>query len=241
MTAAVLQLEQIYFYYGQQPVLENINLTVQPGEFLGIVGPNGSGKSTLLKIIVGLLPPSQGRVRLFGVDRANFKQYSRLGYVAQNVTAFDHAFPATVYEVVLSGLTPKLGLFTRPGPAAQKRVLQVLRQVGVEELESRPMGELSGGQQQRVLIARALAAEPELLILDEPTVGVDLQALEQFYQLLLMLQQEHGLTILLVSHDLGMVSKYAGSLACLNKKLYFRGAPADFWSEEIAAQVYGQR
>lgn len=239
MIKPIIQLEHLYFRYEQQMVLEDINLTVLPGDFLGIIGPNGSGKSTLLKIIVGLLQPSQGRVCLFGHDRANFKQYSRLGYVAQNAATFNQAFPATVFEVVQSGLTPQLGILRRPGAGAKKRVERALMQVGAMELQGRLIGELSGGQKQRVLIARALVANPELLILDEPTVGVDLQAQKQFYELIVTLLQEHDLTILLVSHDLGIVSEHVTSLACLNKKLYFHGTPADFWSKKIFTQVYG--
>ncbi|HZK25588.1 MAG TPA: metal ABC transporter ATP-binding protein [Oscillospiraceae bacterium] len=239
MINPVIQLEHVSFHYGPQMILEDVNLAVMPGEFLGIVGPNGSGKSTMLKIIVGLLQPNQGRVCLFGNERAKFKQYTRLGYVAQNATSFNHAFPATAYEIVLSGLTPKLGILRQPGSEAKEQVEQALQQVGAEELAKQPIGDLSGGQQQRILIARALVAKPELLILDEPTVGVDLQALDQFYQLLLTLRQAHGLTILLVSHDLGLVSEHVTTLACLNKKICFHGPPADFWSTEIAAQVYG--
>ncbi|MDW7650977.1 MAG: metal ABC transporter ATP-binding protein [Bacillota bacterium] len=239
MTVPVLQLEQVSFYYGHRLVLDNISLTVNAGDFLGIVGPNGSGKSTLLKIILGLLRPTTGRVCLFGCELDRYKQWTRVGYVSQQATAFNHGFPATVGEVVLSGLTASLGLFRRPGLKERQRVESALEKTGVLDLKDRIVGELSGGQQQRVFIARALVAGPDLLILDEPTVGVDAKAQEQFYELLASLRQESGMTLLMVSHDIGVVTEHVGSVACLNKKLHFHGSPADFWSEDTLTQVYG--
>ncbi len=239
MEEPVLVLDRVSFHYGHRLVLENINLTVRPGDFLGIVGPNGSGKSTLLKIILRLLRPSEGQVCLFGLRQEKFHQWTKIGYVPQNATSFHHGFPATVQEVVLSGLTASLGLFKRPGAGEQHRVAEALEQVGVADLRKRIIGELSGGQQQRVLIAKALVSRPALLILDEPTVGVDLAAQEQFYNLLLELRKEEGMTLILVSHDIGVVTDYVGSVACLNRKLYFHGAPADFWAKDFLSQTYG--
>lgn len=239
MEEPVLVLDQVSFHYGYRLVLENINLTVWPGDFLGIVGPNGSGKSTLLKIILRLLRPSQGQVSLFGQSQEKFHQWTKIGYVPQNATSFHHGFPATVQEVVLSGLTASLGLFKRPGVKGQRRVSEALEQVGVAELRNRVIGELSGGQQQRVLIAKALVSRPALLILDEPTVGVDLAAQEQFYNLLLELRKAEGMTLILVSHDVGVITEHVCSVACLNRKLYFHGAPADFWAKDCLGQTYG--
>lgn len=241
MAEPVLVLKQLFFHYGHRLVLEDINLTVWPGDFLGIVGPNGSGKSTLLKIILRLLSPSSGQIRLFGQEQEKFHQWTRIGYVSQNTTASYQSFPATVQEVVLSGLTASLGLFRRPGAEEHNRVSEALAQAGVVDLRKRIIGELSGGQQQRVLIAKALVSRPALLILDEPTVGVDLAAQEQFYELLADLRKEEGMTLILVSHDIGVVTEHVSSVACLNKKLYFHGAPADFWSQDILRQVYGSK
>lgn len=239
MVEPILQLEYVSFYYGQMVVLDEINLLVYPGDFLGIVGPNGSGKSTLLKLILGLLRPCAGKIILFGSEREKFRHWSKVGYVAQNVTAFNHGFPATVREVVLSGFTASLGLLRRPGLVEKRRVDEVLEQAGVENLKNRIVGELSGGQQQRVFIARALVAKPELLILDEPTVGVDMDAQERFYELLDVLRRQEGMTLLMVSHDIGVVTEHVGSVACLNKRLHFHGTPADFWSEDTLKKVYG--
>lgn len=238
MAEFVLQLEHVSFRYDQKIVLYDIDLSVRRGDFLGVVGPNGSGKSTLLKIILGLLSPSGGTVSLFGVRQEKFRQWTKIGYVAQNATAFNHNFPATVREVVLSGFTSSLGMLRRPGRRERLRVAEVLGQTGVEELRDRVIGELSGGQQQRVFIARALAASPELLILDEPTVGVDIEAQERFYELLASLRNG-GMTLIMVSHDIGVVTEQVGSVACLNKQLYFHGSPADFWSADTLSKVYG--
>lgn len=239
MTEPVLQLENVTFNYGNTMVLDNIRLSVCRGDFLGIVGPNGSGKSTLLKIVLGLLRPAAGHVRLFGNDLSSFRDWSRIGYVPQKATAFSHGFPATVHEVVLSGLTGHLGLFRRPGRREQNRVDSVLADVGVTDLQSRLVGELSGGQQQRVLIARVLVSQPELLILDEPTVGVDLEAQARFYSLLAELRQQNNLTLIMVSHDIGVVTEHVTSVACLNKKLYFHGTASEFCSGNTLALVYG--
>jgi zinc transport system ATP-binding protein len=239
MSQPILELEHVSFHYGARPVLEDINFTVPAGDFLGIVGPNGSGKSTLLKIIVGLLRPSSGKVRLFGVDHDRFKEWTKIGYVAQNVAAFNHSFPATVTETVMAGLTASLGLFNRPGKEERMQVEEALESVDVLSLKNNTIGELSGGQQQRVFIARALVSRPRLLILDEPTVGVDMENKERFYELLTVLRKQHGITLMMVSHDIGVVTEQVQSVACLNKKLYFHGTPGDFWSEDTLYRVYG--
>ena len=239
MGEPVLQLEQVFFHYGRRLVLDDINLSVFPGDFLGVVGPNGSGKSTLLKIVLGLLQPTAGNVAVLGQDRKKFRQWNRIGYVAQNAIAFNYGFPATVREVVMSGLTASLGLFRRAGARERQRVAEVLEQTGVTDLQDRLVGELSGGQQQRVFIARALVSRPELLILDEPTVGVDVEAQERFYELLDELRREEGITLMMVSHDIGVVTEHVDNVACLNKKMYFHGSPADFMSQDTLTRVYG--
>ncbi len=239
MRLPVLDLDKITFYYGDRMVLDRVSLTVFSGDFLGIVGPNGSGKSTLLKIIAGLLRPAAGSVRVFGVERENSRRETRIGYVAQNVTSFNQGFPATVEEIVLAGLTASLGLLRRPGRRERLLVEETLESVGLADLRERLIGELSGGQQQRTFIARALVAEPALLLLDEPTVGVDADAKDKFYELLATLRRERGLTLLMVSHDVGVVAEQVQNIACLNGKLYFHGPPAEFRAEDMLCQAYG--
>jgi len=233
-----VELEDVDFVYGATPVLERINLTVEPGDFLGIIGPNGSGKTTLLRIVLGLLPPARGSVRLFGHAPAAFRQWGRLGYVPQKAT-LDPALPVTVREVVATGLLPSLGLFARIGKAERQRIGEVLGQVGMERHGAARIGALSPGQQQRVLIARALVSKPELLILDEPTGGGDPEAQTSFYALLHHLHRERDVTLILVSHDIGVVAKEVTKLACLNRRLIFHGRPGDFLGDAALAALYG--
>jgi zinc transport system ATP-binding protein len=233
-----VEVDDVNFNHGELRVLERINLTVQAGDFLGLIGPNGSGKTTLLRIILGLLTPDQGHVRLFGHAPSAFRQWSRLGYVPQRAM-LDPALPATVREVVATGLVPILGLFGRVGPAERERIEEVLGQVGMAAHAGARIGTLSTGQQQRVLIARALVSKPELLILDEPTGGVDPEAQTSFYALLHHLNRERDVTLILVSHDIGVVAKEVTKLACLNRRLVFHGRPGDFLSDAALTALYG--
>jgi zinc transport system ATP-binding protein len=233
-----VDIEGVAFGYGDVPVLDGINLTVEPGDFLGIIGPNGSGKTTLLRIMLGLLEPTRGSVRLFGHAPASFRQWGRLGYVPQRAM-LDPTLPATVHEVVATGLVPILGLFGRIRAAQKKRIDDVLSQVGMERHAGARIGTLSIGQQQRVLIARALVSKPELLILDEPTGGVDPEAQTSFYALLHHLNRERDVTLILVSHDIGVVAKEVTKLACLNRRLIFHGRPGDFLSDAALTALYG--
>jgi zinc transport system ATP-binding protein len=233
-----VDIEDVAFGYGDVPVLDGINLTVEPGDFLGIIGPNGSGKTTLLRIMLGLLEPTRGSVRLFGHAPASFRQWGRLGYVPQRAM-LDPTLPATVHEVVATGLVPILGLFGRIRAAQKKRIDDVLGQVGMERHATARIGTLSIGQQQRVLIARALVSKPELLILDEPTGGVDPEAQTSFYVLLHHLNRERDVTLILVSHDIGVVAKEVTKLACLNRRLIFHGRPGDFLSDAALTALYG--
>jgi zinc transport system ATP-binding protein len=233
-----VELEGVAVDYGPVRVLDGINLTVEPGDFLGIIGPNGSGKTTLLRVMLGLLPPTEGAVRLFGKSPAAFREWGRLGYVPQKTT-LDPSLPVTVEEVVASGLVPVLGLFQRIGKAERSRIKEVLARVGMEAHARARIGALSTGQQQRVLIARALVSDPELLILDEPTGGVDPEAQTSFYALLHHLNREREVTLILVSHDIGVVAKEVTKLACLNRRLIFHGRPGDFLSDAALTALYG--
>ena len=169
-----------------------------------MIGPNGAGKSTLLKLLLGELSPSSGAVRLLGQDTARFRNWRRLGYVPQDGLARHTDFPASVEEVVLANLSGEIGLFRFPRPEHRERVRQALELVGMAGYGRRLIGALSGGQRQRVLLARALISRPEVMLLDEPTSGMDLQSGENFYRLLAGLNRDHGLTILMVSHDVDL-------------------------------------
>lgn len=236
----LVRVRDITFGYNGTPVLEGVSLTVERGDYLGLIGPNGSGKTTLLKLILGILPaPRTGEIELFGTPVQRFREWWRVGYVAQKAASFNTAFPATVEEVVLTGLAARRGLLRRYTAADRQAAAEALRRVGMLEQRHQLIGHLSGGQQQRVFIARALVSRPELLVLDEPTVGVDASAEAQFYQLIRELRREMGLTVILVSHDIGAVSHEVSSLACLNRRLFYHGSPDEFGTEEQLCLLYG--
>src|SRR2546426_11099240 len=169
----VVDLEQVSFAYEGERVLDEVSLRIGRGDFLGIIGPNGSGKTTLLKVLLGLLRPASGRVKVFGTDVQLFREWARIGYVPQKATAFDARFPASVLEGGLSGRSGVAGIGRRFGERDRSAAEEALKTVDMLELKARPIGRLSAGQQQRVFIARALASRPEVLLLDAPTVGVD--------------------------------------------------------------------
>ncbi len=188
--------------------------------------------------MLGLLEPTRGTARLFGHPPSSFRQWGRLGYVPQKAM-LDPALPATVHEVVATGLVPTLGLFGRISGRQRRRIAEVLGHVGMDAHAAARIGALSTGQQQRVLIARALVSNPELLILDEPTGGVDPEAQTSFYALLQHLNRERDVTLILVSHDIGVVAKEVTKLACLNRRLIFHGRPGDFLSDAALTALYG--
>ncbi|WKA56353.1 metal ABC transporter ATP-binding protein [Planococcus shixiaomingii] len=223
MNAPLIDIENISFDYEQTKALENISLTVEEGDFLAILGPNGSGKSTLLKIMLGLIKPTKGTIRLFGIDAKNFKNREWIGYVSQKSNSFNSGFPATVEEVVTGGLVKKTGLFKRIPKSAKEDVKEALTAVGMEMFMDNRMNELSGGQQQRIFIARALVAKPKVLILDEPTVGVDHKNVQSFYNMLASLNRDRNITLVLVTHDVDTVTDRITHVACLNQTIHFHG------------------
>lgn len=241
MSKTIFELRNISFAYEQQKVLDRIQLELQRGEFLGLVGPNGSGKSTLVKCMLGLLQPDEGEVYYLGQPLRKFSGNLEIGYVSQKANQFNHGFPATVAEIVATGLYGKLGLFRRMGKKEWARVYEAIELVGLSSLAERSIGNLSGGQQQRALIARALVGEPKILILDEPTVGIDAAGAAQFYHLLDTLHREMGLTMLLVTHEIEDVISYLDRVACINRQLHFHGEPHLFLEDrqEILSRVHG--
>lgn len=214
-TKSIIEVSNVSFSYNEEVVLKNVSLSIHKGDYLGVVGSNGSGKTTLLRIILGLLPSNSGTVKLFGQDISIFKDWSRIGYVPQKVINFDNNFPVTVEEVVMMGRYGKLGLFHRISKNDKQKVTEALNNVDMFAYHDRPIGDLSGGQQQRVFIARALAGEPEIIFLDEPTVGVEKDVKEKFYQLLHDLNEKLNLTIVIVTHDIESMSHEAMHVACI--------------------------
>lgn len=234
-----VQIDGVSYRYDSGHVLENVSLSIKKGAYLGLVGPNGSGKSTLIKLILGLLQVQSGEIRLFGEKVQKFRQWEKIGFVSQKANSFNSGFPATVYEVVSMGLYGKVGLFRFLTRKHKEKIKNAIEQVGMSEYSSRNIGELSGGQQQRVFIARALVSDPELLILDEPTVGVDVSSVQQFYNMLDSLNKERGLTLLLVTHDIGAMTDHVTDVACLNKHLHFHGNTAEFEANQDLSAIYG--
>jgi len=218
MVEKAIAIEGLWAGYDHEAVLENVNLTVEEGDFLAIIGPNGGGKTTLLKVILGLLEPMRGRVRLFGQDVRHGRRW--VGYVPQRVE-MDQDFPIRVWDVAMMGRLGQRGLFRRYDAQDARAVERALRDVEMWDLRDRPMGELSGGQRQRVYIARALAVEPRLLLLDEPTASVDPQVRTHIYELLRALNER--VTIVLISHDVGVISAYVKTVGCLNRRLFYHG------------------
>lgn len=228
MSQTLIEMKNVSFQYEYTQVLKNISFKVDEGAFLAILGPNGSGKSTLLKLLLGLLKPMSGEVQLFGQSIDSFRHKEWIGYVSQKSNAFNSGFPATVEEVVKSGLTKKVGLLKRLPKDVDLKVLEALKSVGMEEFRSRNIGQLSGGQQQRVFIARALISNPKILILDEPTVGIDHENVQSFYDMLATLNEEQNKTIILVTHDVDTVSNRISHVACVNQTIHFHGYKEDF-------------
>jgi zinc transport system ATP-binding protein len=212
----IIHIENLWAGYGQDPILEGISLDIYPQDFIGLIGPNGGGKTTLIKVILGLIEPTRGKVEIMGLPVRQGR--SAVGYVPQLVE-FDRAFPISVYEVVRMGMLGKRRLLNPFKPEDDQKIFQALRLVNMQHLASQSIGELSGGQRQRVYIARALVAEPKILLLDEPTASVDPQTSTSIYELLRDLNQQ--VTILMISHDMSAISSYVKTIGCLNHQLAY--------------------
>jgi len=265
-TEPLIDLADVTFGYTATPVVEDVSLTIDPGEYVAIVGPNGSGKSTLMQLMVGLLQPDAGTVHLFGERADRFDDGERIGYVAQQASAATE-MPITVREVVKMGRFSHVGVrrlaaeeqslieqfrddpwatIRRVGAAVSgllsdsdwEAVDEALDTVGMGGFADRRITQLSGGQRQRAFIARALASEADLLVLDEPTVGVDAESVDAFYELLAALNAQ-GITILLIEHDLGAVVNHADRVICLNREVYFDGPATTFVESDALARAFG--
>ncbi|WP_085523659.1 metal ABC transporter ATP-binding protein [Tuberibacillus sp. Marseille-P3662] len=214
---SIIDVSNVSYTYDKQQVLDHINLTINSGEVIGLAGPNGSGKSTLIKIILGLLRDYKGQVNLFDQPQKIFRHWHKIGYVSQKSNSFNSGFPATVYEVVAMGLYNQKKIWHWLNRQDKLQIQETLATVGMAAHAKRPIGELSGGQQQRVFIARALVSDPDLLIFDEPTVGIDEASVKAFYELLTYLKAARTYTILLVTHDIDAMSAIVDRITYLNQ------------------------
>jgi zinc transport system ATP-binding protein len=215
-----VEIKDLTAGYDDEAVVQNINLEIKHREFFGLIGPNGGGKTTLLKVMLGLLPPMKGSVKIYGESPE--KGRKKIGYVPQ-YSQFDRDYPITVMNVVIMGRRKEKGLRPWYSSEDKKMALQALDQVNLLEKKDDHISHLSGGQKQRVFIARALAGKPKLLLLDEPTASVDAKIEESIYELLTELNKE--VTIVLVTHDIGIVSSHVNSIACLNRHIFKNDEP----------------
>jgi ABC-type Mn2+/Zn2+ transport system ATPase subunit len=237
VAAEAVAADGIGFAYGSEPVLTDVRLHVGAGEFVALVGPNGSGKSTLVRILVGLLTPGSGTVRIFGESPRKLSDRARLGYVPQR-PQIAGALPATVTEIVAAGRLARRGWWRRPRRVDHVAIDAAIDAVALGDLRRRPIGELSGGQQQRVLIAKALAAEPELLVLDEPIAGVDAESQRLFRDALVHVVRDRGGAVVLVSHELGAVADDLDRVVVLKRTVQFDGPPSELAATGVSLGIH---
>ncbi len=231
----MIKFNNVQLGYGRKPVLTALNFDIQKGDFFGIVGPNGAGKTTFLKAILGLLKPLKGEIKFNNNEQRYAK---RIGYVPQHVFV-DEIFPVTVLEMVLMGRYGKLGIFKRPKDDDYKIAEEMLRNVGIKDLANTNYRELSGGQKQRTLIARAMVGEPNVLLLDEPVEGMDIQGEIAIMELVKTLHNKYPLTVILVSHNLNIVANYVKTLAIIDSDTLKLGSVDSILTEETMGKVYG--
>ena len=237
----IIRFDHASFGFPGVIALKDISLSINAGEFVGVIGPNGSGKTTLCRAVLGLMAPVEGHLHIFdcACDELRCHHRAKIGYLPQKGVV-DRNFPVTVLETVMMGRYGALGLFKRPGQKDQEIAIESLTHVGMERHKDTALGHLSGGQQQRVFIARALAQQPKVLLLDEPTTGLDMTAQHNVIELVEHLHDELGLTVLLITHDINMIRSRVDRLVLLKTRLYAAGPPADVLKPEILSEVYGK-
>lgn len=235
--STVIDVDGVTFSYGETVAVSDVSLSVESGEFLGLIGPNGSGKTTLLHLMLGLNEPDAGSVSLFGEPAPSFEDGERIGYVGQRSADRGDAMPVTVRETVLMGRFAHAGR-SRLTDADHEIAAEAMETVGITSLADRRISALSGGQRQRSFIARALASEADVLALDEPTVGIDATARDRFYDLLDDLNRD-GMTVILIEHDLDVLTKHVDTVACINVELYHHGDTVSFLESDALVEAYG--
>ncbi len=217
----IIKINNLSYAYESKKVFSEVNLTINSGDFAALIGPNGSGKSTFIKLLLGILPCQQGEINLLGDSINKFKAWDKVGYIPQDIREFNHSFPATVKEIIAANLYQEMGFIKILTTSLEKKIDKALEKVNMLEYKSELIGQLSGGQQQRVFIARTLVTEPEIIFLDEPLAGVDASAEESFYNLLAKLNNKFGITIIMISHNVNVVSNKANKIICFgDEKIY---------------------
>lgn len=232
-----ISFEQVSFSYGEEDILVDINFSIPDGDYVAIVGPNGAGKSTLLKLLLGLMKPSDGCITVFGHSVEKAKEHLDIGYVPQRIVSSEVSLPATVEEVVRSACVASGGFFSFLGEKEKAFAENAMDQLGILDLKKKQVSQLSGGQRQRVFIARALARNPKILILDEPTVGIDVSVKEKFFELLEDLNKK-GLTILIVSHDIDIMKERAKTIIGIHRRLVCHLPSKKFDAHQFSHNLY---
>ena len=235
----IFDVKNLNFSVGGQNILSNISFEIFAAEYIAIIGPNGGGKTTLIRILLGLDKPTSGEVKIFGKRIKNFKEWYKIGYVPQRATLVDANFPATVEDVVKMGRTSQRGLFAKESDEDRELVSDAMKKMLVYDLKDKMVGTLSGGQRQRVMIARALASKPEILILDEPNTGVDMVSQNRFYALLKELNENEKITIVFITHDIGVIADDIARLFTINEKAIICNDPKKVMSCEDMSELYG--
>ena len=213
----VIEIKNLNFGYNEKLILKDINLEVEKGDFLAISGQNGSGKTTLIKILTGELRKQSGEINILGKAIENIDDFSDIGYVPQLSESRDITFPLTCFEYVILNLYREFNVFKRPTKEVVRKTNDIFKRLDIESLKDRPFNKLSGGQQQRVMIARSMVANPKILILDEPTVGIDQKSKEEFLDLLAHLNKRHDITILIISHEMDLIDKFVNKTRVLKE------------------------
>jgi zinc transport system ATP-binding protein len=236
----IIKVSNLSVKYGNTEALQDLSFSIEKGDYVALAGPNGAGKTTLAKAILGLAPVSSGNIEIFGEDRKKFKAWQRLGYLPQKLHSFNPLFPATVSEVVDMGLLAGKKLPRRLNAKDKQKRETAMKLLDISDLADKPLRSLSGGQQQRAFLARALASEPELLILDEPGSALDPQSRDSFFKLIQHLNKEHQVTIIMVTHDVGHAGEFANKLLYVDKKLVFYGRFDDFCGSGKMGDYFGE-
>jgi zinc transport system ATP-binding protein len=236
---SLFEVRNLSFTRGGNEVLKSVNLSILEGEYCAIIGPNGGGKTTLVRLLMGLEKPTSGSIKLFGTDQAKFRAWNRIGYVPQRSALVDASFPATVREVVAMGRYAQRGILGFESTEDSEAIEESMVQMGVADLRDRLIGHLSGGQRQRVMIARALASHPQVLIVDEPNTGVDVESQHRFYELLRFLNKTRRISILFITHDVGVIAEDISKLFFVNQTLLLSQTPQEMLRCDAMSRLYG--
>ncbi len=235
----IFDVKNLSLVRGKQTILRSITLQIFEGEYVAIIGPNGGGKTTFIKTLLGLIEPSSGEVLIYSKPMKKFKQWHQIGYVPQRATLVDKNFPATAYDIVKMSQVAKSSAFAYFFQSYHDTIYESMQKMDVWGLRDKMIGELSGGQRQRVMIARALASKPKILILDEPNTGVDPKSQNRFYALLRQLHQNDKITIVFITHDVGVIADDITKLITINQKAKICHNPKELLSCEDVSKLYG--